>query len=179
MIYFTSDLHFNAQRTIDISKRPFKSLEELNKTLISNWNSTVSKDDTVYILGDFGDLSYSRYLNGHKIFIKGNYERHHYSNEELKKYFDVVCPIDVMYLPISYNGQIYHLRLTHEPSNLPKDKMTDDTLSLFGHIHKLCMVKSYGINVGADCHNFTPIDLDTILFYHNAALHYYDENVFE
>jgi hypothetical protein len=40
------------------------------------------------------------------------------------------------------------------------------------------MIKRYGINVGVDCHHFTPIDMDTILFYHNAALHYYDENVF-
>jgi calcineurin-like phosphoesterase family protein len=62
--------------------------------------------------------------------------------------------------------------------NLPQEKMSEDSFGLFGHIHKLCMIKSYGINVGADCHNFTPIDLDTVLFYHNAALHYYDENVF-
>ena len=90
MIYFTADCHFNAQRTIDISKRPFNSLEELNITLINNWNSTVTKDDIVYILGDFGDLSYAQYLNGFKIFIKGNYERYHYSDEELKQYFDIV-----------------------------------------------------------------------------------------
>ena len=179
MIFFTSDCHFNAQRTIDISKRPFKSLEELNKTLINNWNNTVSKDDTVYILGDFGDLSYAKYLNGRKIFVKGNYERGHYSDEELKMYFDVVCPSKILYLPVSYNDKIYHIRLTHEPMNLPQEKMSEDSFGLFGHIHKLCMIKSYGINVGADCHNFTPIDLDTVLFYHNAALHYYDRNVFE
>lgn len=52
-IFFTADLHFNAQRTIDISKRPFSSPEELNKVLIANWNNTVSKDDTVYILRRF------------------------------------------------------------------------------------------------------------------------------
>jgi hypothetical protein len=41
------------------------------------------------------------------------------------------------------------------------------------------MIKRYGINVGVDCHYFTPIDMDTVLFYHNAALNYYDENVFD
>ena len=95
-IFFTSDLHFNAQRTIDISKRPFKTPEELNKALIKNWNETVSKDDTVYILGDFGDLSYAKYLNGRKVFIRGNYERGHYTHEELQQYFDVVYPLDVI-----------------------------------------------------------------------------------
>ena len=170
--------HFNAQRTIDISKRPFSSLEELNKTLISNWNRTVSKDDIVYILGDFGDLFYAKFLNGKKYFIKGNYERNHYSDEELKKYFDVVCPTDVVYIPVEYNGKLYHLSLTHEPMNLDGNAMTPDSLGLYGHVHKLCMVKKYGINVGTDLHYFTPIGMDTILFYHNAALHYYDDNVF-
>jgi calcineurin-like phosphoesterase family protein len=178
MIYFTSDCHFNAQRTIDISKRPFGSLEELNKTLILNWNKTVSKDDIVYILGDFGDLTYAKYLNGKKYFIKGNYERYHYSDKELKKYFDVVCPTDVMHIAVEYNNKLYHLQMTHEPLNLNKEPMTEDRIGLFGHVHKLCMVKKYGINVGSDLHYFTPISMDTILFYHNAALNYYDENVF-
>lgn len=178
MIFFTSDCHFNAQRTIDISKRPFKSLDELNKTLINNWNNVVTKDDTVYILGDFGDLSYAKFLNGKKIFIKGNYERGHYSDEELKQYFDIVCPMRTAYLPVVHNEKIYHLTMTHEPLNLDHTPMTDDVIRLFGHIHKLCMVKEYGINVGMDCHYFTPIDMDTVLFYHNAALHYYDDNVF-
>lgn len=177
-IYFISDCHFNAQRTIDISKRPFQSLEELNKTMIKNWNSVVNKDDTVFILGDFGDLFYAKFLNGEKVFIKGNYERGHYTTEELKKYFDVVYPTDVMYLPTTYNGKEYHLYLTHEPLNLNNRPMTENTLGLFGHIHKLCMIKRYGINVGADLHYFTPIGMDTVLFYHNAALNYYDDNVF-
>ena len=177
-IFFTSDLHFNAQRTIDISKRPFNSLEELNKTLINNWNKAVSKDDTVYILGDFGDLSYSKYLNGRKVFIRGNYERGHYTHEELQQYFDVVYPLDVMYLPVEHNGKTYNIYLTHEPLNLLERPMTEDTFGLFGHVHKLVMIKRSGINVGTDLHYFTPIDLDTVLFYHNAALHYYDENVF-
>ena len=177
-IFFTSDLHFNAQRTIDISKRPFKTPEELNKALIENWNNTVTKDDTVYILGDFGDLSYAKYLNGRKVFIRGNYERHYYTHEELQQYFDVVSPLDVMYLPVEHNGKMYHIYLTHEPLNLLERPMTEDTFGLFGHIHKLVMIKRCGINVGADLHYFTPIDMDTVLFYHNAALHYYDENVF-
>ena len=83
-----------------------------------------------------------------------------------------------MYLPVNYKGKLYHLQLTHEPMNLSGEPMTDDTIGVFGHVHKLCMIKRYGINAGTDCHHFTPIDIDTILFYHNAALHYYDENVF-
>ena len=183
-IYFTSDCHFNAQRTIEMSKRPFNSVEELNRVLINNWNNTVSKDDTVYILGDFGDLSYAKFLNGRKVFIRGNYERGNYergnyTQEELEQHFDVVYPLDVMYLPVEHNGKSYDIYMTHEPLNLLERPMTENTIGLFGHIHKLCMIKQYGINVGVDLHYFTPIDMDTILFYHNAALHYYDDNVFK
>jgi len=33
--------------------RPFAGIDEMNGTLIANWNSAVSDADEVYILGDF------------------------------------------------------------------------------------------------------------------------------
>ena len=87
--------------------------------------------------------------------------------------------MDVMYLPVYHNDKLYHIYITHEPLNLAGRNMTKDTIGLFGHIHKLCMVKRYGINVGTDLHYFKPIDMETVLFYHNASLNYYDENVFD
>jgi calcineurin-like phosphoesterase family protein len=83
-----------------------------------------------------------------------------------------------MNVNIEHQGKIYNVNLTHEPLNIATKDMDESTVGLFGHVHKLCMIKKYGINVGADLHYFKPIDFDTILFYHNAALHYYDDNVF-
>ena len=40
------------------------------------------------------------------------------------------------------------------------------------------MVKRNGLNVGVDCHNFRPIDVETIEFYRTAIEKFYDENVF-
>jgi hypothetical protein len=40
------------------------------------------------------------------------------------------------------------------------------------------MVKRNGLNVGVDCHNFCPIPIETVLFYRDAILNAYDENVF-
>ena len=40
------------------------------------------------------------------------------------------------------------------------------------------MVKRNALNVGVDCHNFAPISLDEILFYRNAILKHYDNEVF-
>lgn len=52
MIYFISDTHFEYENVIKYCKRPFNNTEEINETLISNWNSVVS-DDIIYHLGDF------------------------------------------------------------------------------------------------------------------------------
>lgn len=52
MIYFTSDLHLGHANVIRHCNRPFSSAEELDEVLIQNWNSRVTNNDTVYILGD-------------------------------------------------------------------------------------------------------------------------------
>jgi calcineurin-like phosphoesterase family protein len=74
MIYFSSDNHFNSKRALDLSLRPFKSVEQMNKKMVSNWNKVVNNDDIIYILGDFGDYKYLSKLNGKIIFLLDNHE---------------------------------------------------------------------------------------------------------
>jgi len=52
MIYFTSDLHLGHRGIITMRDRPFADVSEMNRTLITNFNSAVHRDDTVYILGN-------------------------------------------------------------------------------------------------------------------------------
>ena len=80
MIFYISDLHFGHQNAIWFDKRPFASVEEMDQTIIQNWNNTVKPEDTVYILGDMvwakakGWPGYLKQLSGHKILIKGNHD---------------------------------------------------------------------------------------------------------
>jgi calcineurin-like phosphoesterase family protein len=81
-IWFTSDLHLCHNKIIEYDNRPFNSVEEMDATLIKNWNSVVKSEDLVYILGDFGFSSLPKIreilnqLKGQKVLILGNHDRH-------------------------------------------------------------------------------------------------------
>ena len=81
MIYFTSDLHFYHEKIIKHCNRPFTSIDQMNRHLIKNWNSKISVQDKVYILGDLTmkgsalatDILLQ--LNGTKHLICGNHDK--------------------------------------------------------------------------------------------------------
>ena len=50
--FATSDTFFGRPSIIDIAKRPFSSIEEMNESLLDNWNKVVKPNDTVYHLGN-------------------------------------------------------------------------------------------------------------------------------
>ena len=52
-VFFTSDTHFNHEKIIEYCKRPFSSVEEMDKKLVSNWNEVVSEGCTVFHLGGY------------------------------------------------------------------------------------------------------------------------------
>lgn len=79
-VFYISDSHFWHKNVINFDKRPFDSIEEMNETIISNWNSVVGKDDTVFFLGDFAFAGIQKIqeianrLNGIIHLIKGNHD---------------------------------------------------------------------------------------------------------
>lgn len=73
-----------------------------------------------------------------------------------------------------FNYQGTEFLLAHEPVKL-REKTE---FGLFGHIHSRQPVKKYGLDVGVDAHYFTPIDVETVLWYKNAIENFYDNNVF-
>ncbi len=79
-IFFTADLHLGHDNIIGYTKRPFKDVDEMDNTLIDNYNEKVSNDDTVYILGDFTlknagpARQYLKRLNGHILIVPGGHD---------------------------------------------------------------------------------------------------------
>ena len=80
--FVISDTHFGHKNIIKLCNRPFKDVEEMDRTLIQNWNQTVtSENDTVWFLGDFSwykdeekNESIFNALKGIKFLIKGNHD---------------------------------------------------------------------------------------------------------
>ena len=183
--FWTSDTHFNQERTFKYSMRSmyFKNLDEMNREMILRWNKVVSENDTVYHLGDFGDYDYLRHLNGNIILLEGNYERDGISKPTPKQAEKLSDYITNLHLYDHENKML----LVHEPSHIGDYH----GFYLFGHIHEKQKVKKRyvsngefarrdvcGLNVGVDCHNFTPVSLETVEFYRNAIENVYDEECF-
>ena len=79
--FYISDTHFGHFNIIKHCNRPFETVEQMDNTIIQNWNKVVSDKDTVYILGDLAfskrikePAEYLQQLKGRKIIIVGNHD---------------------------------------------------------------------------------------------------------
>ena len=185
--FYTSDTHFGSDRALALSKRPFRTVEDMDWTMVERWNKVVAPNDVIYHLGDFGNPEMAKYLNGKIRLLYGNYERRDGGNiwkDKLSKYdIDVIDPKAVNYTPPHRNDIV----ISHEPLN-GKSKISDlkvagiEKFLLFGHIHGRSRMKKWseatgGIDVGVDSNNYTPMSEDDVDFYINAIKKFYDEEV--
>lgn len=108
--FITSDTHFGAERTLELSKRPFRDVDEMDFALISNWNKKVRSKDGVIHLGDFGDFNACTKLNfGEMKFVLGNYE----TKNGIFKPSDKRISLLPTGSSVTFRGKKYYL--THKP----------------------------------------------------------------
>ena len=141
MLYYTSDLHLGHANIIRHCNRPFTNADEMDATLIKNWNNKVARSDTVYIVGDFlfrakrPAEEYLSELKGKKHLIIGNHDRYLENRdfdrrqfkwiEHYKELNDNKRKIILSHYPIMcYNGQ-YRRNGEGEPK----------VYMLYGHVH--------------------------------------------
>tara|TARA_B110000285_G_scaffold234734_1_gene312761 strand:- start:347 stop:865 length:519 start_codon:yes stop_codon:yes gene_type:complete len=79
-IFVTSNLQLGRPTAIKKYKRNFKNVDEMTDVLINNWNSVVTKQDTVYHLGNFAHdpktaQEATLKLNGTIKFILGEFDQ--------------------------------------------------------------------------------------------------------
>lgn len=171
MIYFTSDLHLGHENVLRFNNRPFDSVEEMNHTLIENYNSVVGAEDTVYILGD---LAYRiplteaneliACLNGRKHLLKGNHDKNYDTGlfEEIVDYKQI-------------HDYDRHFILMHYPM-LSWAKMRVGSIMLHGHMHNIgadynveCRDNNIlRFDVGVDANGFYPVAITDIISFIDA-----------
>ena len=70
--FFIADTHFGSPYRSYAKPRGFASVEAMHLAIVSGWRSRVVDEDTVWVLGDVGDLSIVADLPGTKHLIFGN-----------------------------------------------------------------------------------------------------------
>lgn len=132
--YYISDLHLGHANVIRLDKRPFQTLESMEKEIIRRWNERVTPQDTVYIIGDFcwlssnGWIPYLKQLNGRKVLIRGNHDLKHIDGK-LAKMFDDVKD----YKEVNDNGR--RVCMSHFPNMFYNKSYHENTYMLCGHVH--------------------------------------------
>lgn len=155
-----SDPHFDSERIITLGARPFKSVSEMNATLIANYNATIGKQDICYWLGDvmYGASKEKvarilQQLRGRKFLIMGNHDRGHSETWWLS------CGFERVYNHPIYDAENY-IMLSHEP--LAEFGNTPPIANIHGHIHIQDYDfndHSYCINACVEKTNYRPIPL--------------------
>ena len=70
--WFTADLHLDNPLSMGSAGRPFRTVEQMNETIVAHWNERVGTEDTVWVLGGVGGPAVLPRLHGRKILIAGD-----------------------------------------------------------------------------------------------------------
>ena len=156
MYWFTADTHYGHKNILEYYSRPFSSVEEMDETLINNFNSVVKENDITIFAGDFTliknkSIVYKKYinrLNGKHVFLKGSHDywiprKNSITRWEKKigKHYIVVDHYAYRVWPRSHYNSI----------------------QLFGHSHGNLEPVGKQCDIGVDCHNFYPVSFNQII----------------
>ena len=181
-IWFTADLHIGHAAIINYCNRPFTrgkccndkscqeckgvgfipDVEQMNETLIRNFNKKVQKSDHVYILGDLLFLSAAQTeeilgrLNGQKHIIFGNHDKE-LRKRKYSKYFASTSDLK----EIKIEGQ--KIILCHYAMRTWNHSFKG-SWHLYGHSHGRLTnpVDSLSMDVGVDLHDYMPVSFEEV-----------------
>lgn len=170
-IFFTSDTHFGHQPEFLWKPRGFSSVEEMDETIIENWNKVVKLNDIVYHLGDtmLNDNAHGlecfKRLNGQIFMIWGNHD-----SDTRKNLLAEYCHIVGGWYAWLIKYGKFSIYMSHYPtltSNYDQKHFSQHVLSLHGHTHQrtnwLDSKNPFLYHVGLDSHNNTPVHIDEVI----------------
>lgn len=157
--FFIADPHFGHRAIIEYENRPFDDVEQMDETIIANWNRVVTKQDKVYLLGDLSFYNNERTtvivrrLRGQKYLVLGNHDKpgvQAYYTMGFHRVYDCPIILDSFWM------------LSHEPlyinANMPY-------ANIFGHVHSNSQYTDSGPQSFCACVeriDYTPIAFEEI-----------------
>lgn len=159
-IFIISDTHFGHTNILKFLNedgshtRGFSSVEEMNETIVDNWNKTVRDEDIVYHLGDvyFGQgHSVLTRLRGRKRLILGNHDNG--KSDYLLSNFQKIL---VWRMFPEFNCLLSHVPV-HESALYKVD------YNLHGHVHKSTLQDSRYVNCCVEVRDYTPVSIEEIM----------------
>jgi calcineurin-like phosphoesterase family protein len=151
-VYIISDLHLGHEKIALL--RGFKSAEEQDEVIISNWNKIVNKRDKIIIPGDITmekaePLRNLLKMNGFKHVIPGNHDI-----KGMRQLLDFSQKVTG---PFKYKKKIW---ITHFPIH-PLE--LHGKMNAHGHVHQKSIEDEMYFNVSADVLEYRPLDIRVIL----------------
>jgi len=171
-VFFTSDTHFFHSKIIGYTGRPFENVEQMNQTLIENWNRVVPRDGIVFHLGDFAFASEENWnsildkLKGKIYLILGNHDMKMAGKEVMNRFEEVT-----LQKIIRVDGR--EILLNHYPFLCYSGAYREEW-QLFGHVHsgaervegidipRLVNLFPTQYDVGVDNNNYTPVSYEQV-----------------
>lgn len=159
-IFVISDTHFSHQKILNFVDyesnhvRSFTDIDEMDNTMLENWNKVVKDNDIVYHLGDvFFDKGHKilPHLKGRKRLILGNHD-----NAKSKHITDNFQKIMMWRMFPDLNCVLTHVPI-HETS------IGKVQYNLHGHIHRQKSPSERHINCCVEVNNYTPVSIEDIM----------------
>ena len=168
MVYFIADPYFGHVNAIRLCNRPFETIEEMNETLIQNWNERIHGNDTVYIVGDMffrcaDPEAILKRLHGKKHLLIGNHDGSWIHKVDTTKYFQ-----SVSHMLETSDGE-HALTLCHYP--LLSWNHQKRAYMIYGHLHANTDVdympqifsRPNMLNAGVDINGFKPVTFSELV----------------
>lgn len=175
MKWFSSDWHLSHKNIIEYSNRPFKSIEEMDNTIIENMFTPLKKGDELFFLGD---MSWSKdtYRRVFDVIPKNISFHWIIGNHELNKWkrwrTNVTSTSELRHIKIQGNT----VALCHYPM-FTWNKSHYNSWMLYGHHHagkdtSTDKVQQYlrgkMLNVNCEFHDYKPWSETEIIEYMSA-----------
>ena len=168
-IFITSDEHSGHERILSLAARPFKSVEEMNETIIARHNKKVSPKGFTIHVGDMFWQTMSKMearailhrLHGRHAFIYGNHD------ELIEKYVNLRMEFDWVVGKNKASGSHiikwnkHKITLNHYAQRV-WDGSHKGHWHVYGHSHGALAGLGKSFDIGVDSHSFAPWSLEEI-----------------